>query len=162
MFKVGKQVYSPALTAVTPRAQAYHAKSQRNLRIRLQVSVLLWLCLPLFSSFNVQGAERYIINGVPIENITAEPSTAGVAVATKGAAGALVPEAASQSTPRININTASVDELDQGLAGIGRRKAEAIVEYRTRHGAFSDLRQLMEVKGIGEGILKKNRDRISL
>ncbi|MGL4351247.1 MAG: ComEA family DNA-binding protein, partial [Plesiomonas shigelloides] len=54
------------------------------------------------------------------------------------------------------------DELDQGLSGIGRRKAEAIVEYRTRHGAFSDVRQLLEVKGIGEGILKKNRERISL
>lgn len=126
-------------------------------------TVALWL-LTGWSQliFSVQGAERYIINGVPIENVAAEPATAGIAPTVANATHSAATAETKPAMPPVNINTASVDELDQGLSGIGRRKAEAIVEYRTRHGAFSDERQLLEVKGIGEGILKKNRERISL
>lgn len=49
---------------------------------------------------------------------------------------------------RVNINTADVEALQQ-LSGVGPVTAGAIVEYRTRHGRFTDLRQLQEVSGIG-------------
>ncbi|MBD9575179.1 helix-hairpin-helix domain-containing protein [Pseudomonas sp. PDM23] len=62
----------------------------------------------------------------------------------------------------VNINTASVEELQKSLKGIGKVKAQAIVDYRTSNGPFTTVDQLLEVKGIGKGTLDKNRDRISL
>ncbi|GAB4123086.1 MAG: hypothetical protein Fur005_35760 [Roseiflexaceae bacterium] len=54
----------------------------------------------------------------------------------------------------ININTASVSELDQ-LPGIGLAIAERIVAYRQEHGMFTSIDQLSEVKGIGTALIEK-------
>lgn len=48
----------------------------------------------------------------------------------------------------VNINSASVAELDT-LPGIGPAKAQAIVAYRTEHGPFARIEDLVLVKGIG-------------
>lgn len=48
----------------------------------------------------------------------------------------------------ININTVGVDDLDK-LPGIGIKTAEKIIEYRSEHGKFNELSELMNVKGIG-------------
>jgi competence protein ComEA len=50
---------------------------------------------------------------------------------------------------KININTASVDELTQ-LPGIGPKTAQRIVEWRKDNGKFQKVDDLMAVKGIGE------------
>jgi len=50
---------------------------------------------------------------------------------------------------RLNINTASVKQL-QGLPFIGKNKAQAIVNYRRRHGQFSELKDLRQTKAIGD------------
>ena len=62
---------------------------------------------------------------------------------------------------KININTASVDDL-AGLDQIGAKTAERIVEYRKTNGPFKSPEDLMKVKGIGEKIFEKNKDRISV
>lgn len=49
----------------------------------------------------------------------------------------------------VNINTATLDELDT-LTGIGPSLAQAIIDYREEHGAFSAAEELLNVKGIGE------------
>jgi competence ComEA-like helix-hairpin-helix protein len=49
---------------------------------------------------------------------------------------------------KIDINRAGLDEL-MSLPGIGRVTALNIIEYRTRTGGFSDVRELIEVQGIG-------------
>lgn len=56
---------------------------------------------------------------------------------------------------QININTASAEEIAAALKGIGMRKAEAIVAFRTTHGNFVDVEELVEVKGIGEATLHR-------
>lgn len=61
----------------------------------------------------------------------------------------------------ININTASAAEL-MALDGIGEVKAAAIVEYRREHGEFRSVDELLNVKGIGEKTLEKNRSRITV
>jgi len=58
------------------------------------------------------------------------------------------------SSGRININTASIEELTQ-LPNIGKSKAQAIVQYRTQNGPFKSAKDLLKVKGIGEKSLKK-------
>ena len=54
----------------------------------------------------------------------------------------------------ININTASADELEQ-LPGVGPVTAARIVEYRTKHGNYSSVSDLLGVSGIGEAKLSK-------
>ena len=61
----------------------------------------------------------------------------------------------------ININTADVAELTR-LKGIGAKKAEAIVAWRTVNGEFKSVDQLLEVKGIGEATLLLNRENIRI
>ncbi|TYG35082.1 competence protein ComE [Lonepinella koalarum] len=61
---------------------------------------------------------------------------------------------------KLNINTASAAEIQKVLTGIGAKKAEAIVQYREKHGAFTSIEQLLEVQGIGQSTLDKNKDRI--
>ena len=61
----------------------------------------------------------------------------------------------------LNLNTATAEELDQ-LPGIGEELARRIVAYRTENGPFSDIRQIMEVSGIGEGKFDELEDRITI
>lgn len=60
----------------------------------------------------------------------------------------------------VNVNTATAEQLAEALDGIGSHKAQAIVEYRKTHGAFTKAEDLLKVKGIGEKMLEKNRDYI--
>ena len=55
----------------------------------------------------------------------------------------------SGDTLTINMNTATLKEWVQ-LPGIGEVYAQRILEYRSIHGDFSRLEDLMEVKGIGQ------------
>jgi len=62
----------------------------------------------------------------------------------------------------VNINTASAEELAEKLQGIGESRAELIVQFREAQGPFTSLEQLLEIKGIGQATLDKNRDKIQL
>lgn len=63
--------------------------------------------------------------------------------------------------PRVvNVNTADAATLAAVLKGVGNAKAEAIVAHRKQHGPFKSPEQLAEVKGIGDSLVNKNRDRI--
>ncbi len=61
----------------------------------------------------------------------------------------------------ININTADAQTLTQ-LKGVGAKKAEAIVAWRKANGQFKSIEQLTDVKGIGEAIVKANKDKITI
>lgn len=59
----------------------------------------------------------------------------------------------------LNINTATVEQLMQ-LPGIGKLKAQAIVDYRNEFGMFKSITELTNVKGIGEKLLAKLEDKV--
>ena len=61
----------------------------------------------------------------------------------------------------ININTAQAADFVQ-LDGIGHSGAAAIVAYREAHGRFSSVDELMQVKGIGQRTVDKNRGRLKV
>ena len=65
--------------------------------------------------------------------------------------------AASVYAAPININTATATEIAKSLNGIGLRKAEAIVQYRTENGLFTAASDVIQVKGIGKSIFDKNK-----
>ena len=62
----------------------------------------------------------------------------------------------------VNINQASAATLQHYLKGIGEKKAESIVIYRTEHKEFKSLDEIMKVKGIGKGIYKNIKSDLSL
>lgn len=62
----------------------------------------------------------------------------------------------------VNINNAGIEELETLLVGIGSSKAKAIVDYRNTNGKFVSIDDLSNVKGIGDRLLEKNRNRIEL
>ena len=63
---------------------------------------------------------------------------------------------------KVNLNTADAPTLERELNGVGEVKAQAIVEYRDANGPFASVDELLEVKGIGQAILEKNRDKLSV
>ena len=56
----------------------------------------------------------------------------------------------------VDINHANVKELTT-LKGVGAKTAQAIVDYRTKHGCFTSIEDFVKVKGIGKKTLEKNR-----
>ena len=60
-----------------------------------------------------------------------------------------VPTAPVAQKATINLNTATLDQLET-LPGIGRKTAERILEQRQKSGGFKKIEELMNVKGIGE------------
>lgn len=70
---------------------------------------------------------------------------------------------ATVNTPsgKVNINTATVDELDN-LPGIGPVLAARIVADRTANGLYRTPEDLMRVPGIKEGLYTKMRDQITV
>ncbi|WP_342354106.1 helix-hairpin-helix domain-containing protein [Xanthomonas maliensis] len=63
---------------------------------------------------------------------------------------------------KVDINTASAEELDKVLVNVGRSKAEAIVEHRQANGPFKSVEELALVKGIGLKTVERNRDLIEV
>lgn len=62
---------------------------------------------------------------------------------------------------KININTASVEELDK-LPGIGPAKAADIIKYREANGGFKSIEGINNVKGIGDATYSKLSDLITV
>jgi competence protein ComEA len=62
----------------------------------------------------------------------------------------------------VNVNTADAKTISEALSGIGMKKAEAIVKYRTEKGLFKTAEDLTNVAGIGEKTVEKNKNDILL
>ena len=62
---------------------------------------------------------------------------------------------------RININSATEEELAT-LPGIGEVLARRIVAHREAHGGFTRIDRLIDVSGIGEVLLSRLRDHVTL
>ena len=79
----------------------------------------------------------------------------GVPTPARGAA------AAEEKAARVNINTATADELAT-LPGIGPSYARRIVEFREKNGPFKRVEDLLSVQGIGDKTLERIRDRVTV
>ncbi len=97
--------------------------------------------------------KNYLVKGMVLSLVLAVALTALVPVESY---------AASQtSTKKININTASLKEL-QELPRIGEKVAQRIIDFRKENGKFKSTTDLLKVKGIGEKICASLKDRITV
>lgn len=87
---------------------------------------------------------RPLVDGEQI--LVGVPAPSGVA----GAVGA--PGAPPASGPLVNLNSADQATLEE-LPGVGPVTATSIIDWRTEHGGFSAVEELLEVDGIGDATL---------
>lgn len=71
--------------------------------------------------------------------------------------GSQAPLVSSPNSGKVNVNQADLSQLET-LPGIGAKKAQAIIDYRTANGSFHSLEDLGKVKGIGPKMLEKLKD----
>lgn len=76
-------------------------------------------------------------------------------------ANAYIPAVSSvQAHKKINLNTASAEELTHAIKGIGRKRALAIVQYRQKHGVFKTITDLAAVRGLGLHFIQSHRSEL--
>ena len=68
-------------------------------------------------------------------------------------------EQTALTSAKININSADIAQLTQ-LTGIGEARAANIIAYRTEHGRFLTIEEIMNVSGIKESTFQKIKDQI--
>ncbi|MDD5093220.1 MAG: ComEA family DNA-binding protein [Dehalococcoidia bacterium] len=88
----------------------------------------------------------------------ADPSAIDLARLLRNGAQVYVPRT-GERPPLININTADAAILDT-LDGIGPTLAQRIIEYRVQNGPFKYVEELKNVKGIGDSLFGKIKDKI--
>ena len=105
---------------------------------------------------------RQIEDGEMIRILTQEEAAqAGDEEAGEGAENDVKAETANDSDGRIDLNLATVAEL-MTLPGIGQAKADSIVRYREKNGAFSSIEEIKQVEGIKEGVYNRIKDDIKV
>ena len=67
----------------------------------------------------------------------------------------------SSSGDVININTANKEQLMK-ISGVGKTKAEAIIEHREKNGDFKKKEDITKVRGIGKATFEKIKDKIEV
>ena len=65
------------------------------------------------------------------------------------------------SPQRVNINTAE-KWLLEALPGIGKTRADNIIAYRSINGPFQNIKEIINVPNIGEGIFSNIKDLITI
>ena len=69
----------------------------------------------------------------------------------------------SVCTKPVNINKVDVPVLSECVTGLGPKKAEAIVAYRTEHGGkFKSVDEIAQVKGIGTKRAEKLKPQLTV
>jgi competence protein ComEA len=86
-----------------------------------------------------------------------------VVVPIRGRVGAALPSAGGSAgasgaaAAPVQLSTATLEQLDT-LPGVGPVTAQKILDYRTKHGAFSSVDELDAIPGIGPKRLEQLRD----
>jgi len=84
-----------------------------------------------------------------------------VKTTTEGGSVAGASTSNSEVSGVVNLNTASLSELDT-LSGIGATYAQRIIDYREANGGFKSIDEIKNVKGIGDKTFEKIRDQITV
>ena len=94
--------------------------------------------------------------------LAAQPFIGNMALAAEEVAATTEAPAQQQvQSSKLNINTATAEQF-MGLKGIGKKKAEAILSWRTEHGGFKSVEELAEATGISERFVSEHQSELTI
>ena len=95
-------------------------------------------------------------------SLAAQPFIGNMALAAEEAAATTeAPTQQQVQSSKLNINTATAEQF-MALKGIGKKKAEAIITWRSEHGGFKSVEELAEVKGISERFVSEHQTELTI
>lgn len=150
---------APAATAATsPAAAAEQVTVHVSGRVRRPGIVVLDAGARVVDALDAAGGAR---PGVDLGTLNlarvlvdGEQIAVGVAPSAAAAATGVVPGSGTAgAVPLVDLNTATAEQLET-LPEVGPVTAEAILSWRTEHGGFTAVEELLEVDGIGEATLE--------
>ncbi len=115
------------------------------------------------ASSGAASTEEYTASSIPPAASSGAPARAADS-SSRAAASAKGKSRASSARPagKIDINTASAQQLSDGLSGVGDVIAKRIVAYREQHGPFKSVEDLKNVSGIGDKKFAAIRDSVTV
>jgi competence protein ComEA len=87
------------------------------------------------------------------------PASGQFARAAPPFGGGSAPDRGFRDVPPLNLNTATLSDLDN-LPGIGPARAAAILQERVARGPFASVEELSRVPGLGPAAISRLRDRV--
>lgn len=70
------------------------------------------------------------------------------------------PASPANMAKKIDINHADITALTGSFKGIGKKRAQALIDYREQHGGFKSLEEISDVKGFGAKFMEKNKEQL--
>lgn len=145
------------------RASTWPAVAARALGVVVALFVLGWIGRTAAAgpptAMSLAAGDRDASVPAPLAPVeTVVPVDAGPPMM---ATAAVAPHGRASPTEPVYLNHASVDELRR-LPGVGPKRAEAILVLRQRVGRFQRIEDLLRVKGVGRGAVKKWRPLVRL
>ena len=125
------------------------------------VSILACACLILAAFLGGMYLGRNISGGSIQTSVLSTQAATPATQDTTAPSSITTPASTSQSSGKININTADIYELMR-LDGIGETYAQRIIDYRNANGPFTDISDIKNVSGIGEKRFEAIKDSITV
>ena len=140
--------------------------SNINLSLKLQSEMVVYI----FNKSELKGTTTSVFSNtckcqtIEVNNCinptTFNQKTSNVITTKNESISTSEPTTSTIQDSKININTASLEELTT-LSGIGESKAKAIIEYRSNN-YFNSIEDIMNVSGLGNSIFEKIKDYITV
>lgn len=122
-------------------------------KILIVIALILFACIIAYNAFFIPRislpANVYVDNNSKNDVITYKDNNEDENII----------DSSNENDDKININTATADELCT-LPGIGPSLSNRIIDYRETVGEFNSIYDIMDVNGIGEKIFANIEDSI--
>ena len=143
---------SPANSTARPKSTREHHDWARS-----PSALVVFILLGIASLSGIMLSASRLLTDPGVQQTRAATETRQ-STETGGSAPSDAPQglAHSPAIKRIDINSASIEELDL-LPGIGPALGQRIIQYRSEHGPFSRIEDITSVSGIGPRTLEKLR-----
>lgn len=160
------EVISPGVYELAEGQRVFEAVEQAGGFTEQAAESYLNLAEPVFDGMKIVVPDK---SKVPEEQLSGSspvsgPGTAGgagIGGAGAGKAAGSTGAGTKAAAAKININTATKEEL-MTLRGIGEARAEDIIRYRQQRGGFGSIEDIMEVSGIKDAAFQKIKDDITV
>lgn len=137
-----------------------------HVRYLMAIAAVLLALIIGYNAFYVPDASMSTIRiTTDASSTTDETYTPRSSTASSAAHSSAYSSGASKSKTvgdKININTATAQQLSDGLDGIGEVMAKRIVDYREKNGNFKSIEAIKNVSGMGEKTFAKLKDNITI